>query len=180
MKMPAFLSVFFLIAAAALFFCGEAEAEGRRTSFELGIGGGSSLNGLGTGQALIVSAVSIPISGEILHFRLEGDLEFINWQSKTMFVAGVSPLLRATLPLQRISPFIEIGPGVNYANHVRFAGRELGGSFFFSAMGSVGVEIRSDKRVMSISYRVRHLSNGGLQERNQGMNSHYIMLSLAF
>jgi hypothetical protein len=181
MNMGRLFPAIFLVAAVMLWgLCGQAAAEVRRTHFELGIGGGADLNGLGTAQVLLAPAVSIPLHREIVSLRLEGNIEFIHWRGSTMFIGGISPLIRAALPLGKISPFLEMGPGVNYADHVRFADRELGGPFFFSAMGGIGFEIRFDKRDVSISYRVRHISNARLQDHNQGMNSQYIMLSMSF
>jgi hypothetical protein len=180
MKMWRFFPASVLIVTAMLCLCGQAAAEARGAHFELGIGVGTDLNGLGAEQVLIAPAYSIPLYRESVRLRLEGDFEFIDRSGSTMFIGGVASFIRAALPLGKIRPFMEIGPGVNYANHVRFAERELGGPFFFSAMGGVGLEIRYDKRDVSISYRVRHISNARLQDHNQGMNSQYIMLSMSF
>jgi hypothetical protein len=169
-----------IVALVVPYLCSEAAAEVGEIHFELGVGAGSDLHSLQTAQALVAPAVSIPISKEIFSLRLEGTLEFISTRGDSLFVAGVSPLLRATLPLEKIRPFIEIGPGLNYANHANFASRSLGGPFFFSATGAVGIEFAPVGRALSISYRARHLSNGGLREGNESMNSHYIMLSLGF
>jgi hypothetical protein len=179
-KKAFFLSVL-LGATMTLFLCGGARAGQNGTFFELGVGGGLNLNGLGSTQVLVAPALSIPINSEIFRLRMEGDLEMIFADGETMAVGGISAMLRASLPGKKVRPFVEIGPGVNYATDKEFGGRHLGGPFFFSAMGGLGIEVPlGGQKIISISYRARHLSNGNTKDWNQGYNSQYLMLSVSF
>jgi len=164
-----------------LFLCGWARAEQKGTFFELGVGVGLNLNGLGSTQVLVAPAISIPISSEIFRLRMEGDLEMMFADGETMMLGGISPMLRASLPGEKVRLFVEIGPGINYATQKEFGGRHLGGPFFFSAMGGLGIEMPLGRKIISISYRARHLSNGHINGGwNQGYNSQYLMLSVSF
>jgi hypothetical protein len=179
-KKAFFLSVLFG-AVMTLFLCGWACAGQKGTLFELGVGGGLNLNGLGAMQVLVAPALSIPINSEIFSLHVEGDLEMISADGETMTIGGISPMLRASLPGEKVRPFVEIGPGVNYATKKEFGGRHLGGPFFFSAMGGLGIEMPLGRKIVSISYRARHLSNGHIKVGwNQGYNSQYLMLSVSF
>ena len=179
-KKAFFLSVLFG-AVMTLFLCGWARAGQNETFFELGVGGGLGINGIGSMQVLVAPAISIPMNSEIFRLRMEGDLEMIFTDGETMAVGGISPMLRASLPGKKVRPFVEIGPGVNYATKKEFGGRRLGGPFFFSAMGGLGIEMPFDQKTISISYRARHLSNGNTKSGgNQGCNSQYLMLSVSF
>ncbi|HEX8948276.1 MAG TPA: acyloxyacyl hydrolase [Dissulfurispiraceae bacterium] len=149
--------------------------------FELGIGPGTSLNGIHTEQLLFAPAFSVKIKGtELVRFRLEGNLELIKEHSRLTVVGGIAPLFRFTVPGWKLRPFLEAGGGANLANHNDVGGRRLGGHFFFSAMGGTGVAFSAAGHPASISYRVRHLSNGHLYQWNQSLNSHYLMLSVGF
>ena len=181
MKMKGLIPALFLVTAVILYPGGKASSEENKTYFDLGIGGGSSLNGLRTQQIMIAPAISIPVSREYFTLRVEADLEMIFSPGKTLLVGGISPMLRAVLMKGRVKPFIEIGPGVNYATHRDFKGRHLTGPVFFSGTGGLGVELTSSGRPISISYRARHLSNGHIKKGwNQGLNSQYIMVCLGF
>ena len=149
--------------------------------FEFGLGAGESLNGLGTGQLLLMPALNLKIRGtELLRLRVEGDMETIYDNGQGMTVGGIAPFLRVVMPSEGLRPFLEIGGGPNLADRNDLGGRRLGGRFCFSAMAGAGVELVTRERVISLSYRVRHLSNANLYVWNQGLNSQYIILSVGF
>ncbi|MBZ0155507.1 MAG: acyloxyacyl hydrolase [Alphaproteobacteria bacterium] len=167
--------------SCAVFAHGASAAEGDRF-FEVGIGGGVSLNGINTTQVLIAPAYRIPFkNSEVLKFRIEGTVELIEFHDRITVIAGVAPFLRATWPGAGLRPFIELSPGVNYASRRHLDGKKLRGPVLFSAMGGIGLEMRVHKRPVSLSYRVRHLSNGHIYGNdNQGLDSQYLMLSIGF
>ncbi|WP_051345839.1 acyloxyacyl hydrolase [Thermodesulfovibrio yellowstonii] len=148
-------------------------------NFELGFGYGRNLlESLSTNQFLIAPAVNFRIP-EIknLWLHLEGNIEIIN-DNKTTIVAGVTPMLRQFLSENAsIKPFIEAGAGANITTRNGVENRRFGGCFIFSVMGGAGVEFKSR---MKISYRFRHLSNSGLYSPNEGIDSHYLILSFGF
>ncbi|MCC6346521.1 MAG: acyloxyacyl hydrolase [Nitrospirales bacterium] len=159
-----------------------ASAAGSGSFFEAGIGGGISLNGINTKQVLLAPAYSIPIkNSEVFRVRIEGTVELSEFHDRITAIAGVSPFLRAVWPGARLRPFIEVGPGINYASRKHLDGKKLRGPVLFSAMGGVGLETQVQKRPVSFSYRVRHLSNGHIYgKENQGLDSQYLMLSIGF
>lgn len=158
---------------------GNAEERGR--SFEVSLGGGINLNGINSTQFLFAPAVSAPLAGSrSLRLALEGDIEVIDYRSRSTLIAGLAPMVRATWPAKTVRPFIELGGGINYAARNNPAGKELNGPLLFSAMGGVGLEVVSGGRPLRVSYRLRHLSNGHLYKGNEGINTQYLMLSTSF
>lgn len=171
----------FLISLVILPYSDKGFAANDRRFFEVGLGGGIDLVGLDTSLALLAPAVSMPIKGtDMLRFRLEGNLEFIEHRGQVTTIGGIAPFLRATWQKAGIRPFAEIGGGINYSSRKKVDGKELTGPFLFSAMGGVGVEFQCKKKPVSVSYRLRHLSNAHLYKGNQGFNSQYLMLSIGF
>jgi hypothetical protein len=170
---------FLIVLLLTAVVCTEVAAENRRY-FDIGIGGGLSLNSVDSRQLLIAPALNIPFrERDYLRFRLEGNIEFIDVPGKSLLGIGVSPLLRGVLPVgKEASLFLEIGPGINLLSRSKIEDRKLGGPFAFSATGGAGLEFNLGKRLVSISYRLRHLSNGHLYNANQGLNSQYVMLSV--
>lgn len=157
----------------------DAAAGGRL--FELGLGGGINLNGVNSTQFLISPAVFIPLAGSrVFRLGVEGDIEFIEHEGRVTVITGIAPLIRAIAPSGTVWPFIEIGGGVNYASRKRIDGKELDGPFLFSAMAGAGIEMTAGKRLLRASYRLRHLSNGSLYDKNEGLNTQYLFLSISF
>ena len=175
------LLVPFLLFVLPLFFPVKGLCAEKEDCFELGVGAGTNLNGIQTEQLLLAPAVSIKMKGtELVRFRLEGNLELIKEHSRLTVIGGIAPLFRFIVPKWKLRPFLEAGGGANLANRNDVGGRRLGGHFFFSAMGGVGVEFSTGGHPASISYRARHLSNGHLYQWNQSLNSQYLMLSVGF
>ncbi|GLI53041.1 acyloxyacyl hydrolase [Thermodesulfovibrio yellowstonii] len=148
-------------------------------NFELGFGYGRNLlESLSTNQFLIAPAVNFKIPEmKNLWLHLEGNIEIIN-DNNTTVVVGVAPMLRQIFSESiQIKPFIEAGAGANITTRNGVENKRFGGCFIFSLMGGAGVEFKSG---IKISYRFRHLSNGGLYSPNEGLNSHYLILSFSF
>ena len=80
---------------------------------------------------------------------------------------------------ERISPFLEASAGgMEYTN---LEVHETGSDFNFTNHVGAGVNVRLDpKTVLSLAYRFRHISNGGLAERNSGLEHHQGLLGISF
>jgi hypothetical protein len=77
---------------------------------------------------------------------------------------------------QRLVPFLWIGVGVMYTS---LQGLELGGPFEFEEFGGGGFHwFLSDTVALSASYRIRHMSNAGLETPNRGLDTHFFLLGL--
>ncbi len=77
-------------------------------------------------------------------------------------------------------PFFEAGTGLNLITHDGIKDRKFGGCFIFSIMVGSGIEFKSENYPIKISYRYRHLSNGGIYSPNEGIDSHYLIFSVGF
>ena len=174
-------------AVSLLFFfmifchCNEGFAEDKDRYVGFGIGGGINLESINTRQILLAPDISWNIKDQkLLRFRLEGALEFIDDDGRVAVIGGVAPFVRFLLSEKNVRPFFEVGAGVNLTSRDEVKGRQLGGTFLFSLMGGAGFEILMNKSLISISYRFRHLSNGGLYSHNHGLNSQYLIISVGF
>lgn len=174
----------FLFLVMVLYPLKEASGEDKARYFEIGIGAGTDMmHGLGTEQAIIAPAINLKIKDvKSLWFRLEGDLELINDDRRVTFVAGATPMLRLYFFADQNKPgfFIEGGVGINLISRNTIGDRELGGVFIFSDMAGVGYKFIAGKTPLFLTYRYRHLSNLGLYSHNNGIDSHYLMLSIGF
>lgn len=176
-----FISNLFLILCALLLFSDSAFTEEKEKYLEIGLGGGTNLEGINSKSMLLAPAINWKIKGtESLRLRLEGNLEFVKDKKHLIIVGGVSPFLRIHASGKTIKPFLEVGVGANVASRDEIGERNLGGIFLFSLMGGAGFEFVAEKHMISISYRFRHLSNAHLYPTNQGVNFQYVMVSISF
>lgn len=170
-----------LVLVSFLLLSGNGSAEEKERYFEIGIGGGVNLESINTKQILLAPSINWKIKGqESLRFRIEGDLEFIEDDKNLAVIGGVAPFLRVGASERNLRPFFEVGAGVNLSSRDEIGERRLGGTFLFSLMGGVGFELVTRGGLISISYRIRHLSNAHLYRLNQGINFQYVMVSISF
>ncbi len=81
------------------------------------------------------------------------------------------------LPIVNRSMFFELGISPTFIGGSSFNQRDMGGNFHFTSFAAVGA--RFGKRdALSLSLRVQHSSNGGLNSTNPGMNM--IGINIAF
>ena len=142
--------------------------------FELGIAGGSSFNGHGSAQGLLLAAFQKPVFPNFL-LRVEPTFEYMNAKGDVLYAGGASLVARKLAPYKGIMPFVDLGGGLNYISQNHFAGRELGGNFMFDLILGGGFYLT---RNISLSYRYRHLSNSGIFDHNEGIDSYYILLGI--
>jgi hypothetical protein len=139
---------------------------------------GGNLGGLGLGAHL---AAPLHLSERLrLDLRLEmSGSGFWNYASGAEVAAASG--LRLYLPPpkpQGLAPFMEAGLGLSFDElHIP----ELGTRFNFLSFCGLGLRqgIAPDT-FLDLGYRIRHISNGGLDERNHGVTSHLIGLDLAW
>ncbi|MGD0282204.1 MAG: acyloxyacyl hydrolase [Dissulfurispiraceae bacterium] len=156
-----------------------------KSYFEMGVGAGADLQGMAAKQLILTPAFNMPISScESLRARIEGDFELYEYTGKsgypgkTSFVGGIAPFLRL-LPFRwNVNPFVEIGVGANLQTNRNIGNHRIGGPFMFSLMSGAGIEMIINKTPISLSYRLRHLSNADIYDNNEGLNSQYIILSI--
>lgn len=92
---------------------------------------------------------------------------------------GLLPGLRAYFnPAGTWRPFLEAGIGPSY-NTMDIP--ELGTGFNFISYGGLGLRLRlSDATGLEVGYRLRHVSNAGLDDHNHGVTSHQGQVGLAW
>jgi hypothetical protein len=111
-------------------------------------------------------------------FIIEPIVSYITNSSDTV-EAGVNPLffsLRYDRG-QALVPFIEGGEGVLYTD---LRGEGLGERFQFSSQAGGGLHwFLSRSTALTVSYRIRHISDAGLTAVNRGLNTDFFMVGLS-
>jgi len=99
------------------------------------------------------------------------------------YLLGVSPLMlqyKFVDPKRRWAPNFLLGAGGAYTNFDNAAKREVGGELEFLLHAGTGLEFFMDKWSYSLNYRFFHISNGGTEDPNIGLNAHVFSLGLQF
>lgn len=174
---------FFSKLAYILFFIallpGVVCAEEKKNSWELIVGGGSSLDGDQFRHLLIAPALSINAANQkVLVYRIEADFELIKTEHRITEVIGVAPFVRFFAPMKQRGPFIEFGAGANAVTNNHTGRKKSGGAFIFSLMGGAGYQFSIQNKPFSVSCRFRHLSNGHIYHFNEGINSLLFLASI--
>jgi hypothetical protein len=170
-----YFSFYFL--CTMLFFTDKCFSEDKNTYFELLFGGGNDLKSQKSTHILVAPALNWTAK-DYLKVRLEADFEIIENNNDLFFISGIAPFLKFISQGTALKPFIELGAGVNYLSKTTIANQALGGHFTFSLMSGVGIEFPVKKVPINLSYRFRHLSNGGIYDLNFGLDSHYIIIGI--
>ena len=106
-------------------------------------------------------------------------LSSITNNTRTM-EAGVNPLffsLRYDRG-QALVPFVEGGEGVLYSDLLR---ERLGSRFQFSSQAGGGLHWFLDEDLaVTAAYRLRHMSNGGIDRQNSGLNTDFYMIGVTY
>ncbi len=132
---------------------------------------------MGAGTTLFVEGNLLAGKTARLDLRLEGQVGRF-WDYDNGWEFAVVPGLRLLFPLGKVQPYLEggIGPSYNTLNI-----QELGMGFNFLSYGGVGLRfLLSGSTSLEIGYRLRHISNAGLDERNHGVTSNQVQVGLAF
>jgi lipid A 3-O-deacylase len=108
---------------------------------------------------------------DTLRFRVEGSIGSAHY-NKTRFVSSVNMFATCYLdPFKThvFKPYVEGGIGIIYTD---FQVRGQGLRFNFNPQLGVGTEIKAgNDRTYYLSLRLHHISNGGLDDENRGVNS---------
>lgn len=115
-----------------------------------------------------------------LRFKLEGNIG-VAYDKKTRFISSVNMLALYYLDSfksQGFKPYVEAGIGVIYTD---FQVKGQGLRFNFNPQLGLGTEIRTKTdNTYFLALRLHHISNGGLDDENRGINSVMCMLGYYF
>ncbi len=131
----------------------------------------------GAGLAVDLAAPLYQVPHARLDLRLEGMVTTF-WGHGDGLEASLLGGLRLYVTAYRLRPYLEagMGPSLNGLNI-----EETSTSFNFLSYGGLGLRWPLDqKRSLELGYRLRHISNGGLKEPNQGVTSHQLQVGLSW
>lgn len=112
------------------------------------------------------------------NWEILGEFEAgLQYEPSRQYLFSLVPMLRYNLTRwQNLVPFFNIGAGVAYTN---IEEPDLSTKFQFTPQGGLGIHyfLRS-YFALTWQYRFLHISNAGIEEPNDGVNSHLILLGL--
>jgi hypothetical protein len=177
---------------AALALCLAAAWPGPATAWQINVkewGGGSfyttdfSLRNQNLQSVGLLAFTAGPIferSDLRLEWRLEGQVGKY-WNYSSGLELALVPSLRLYLLSGSpggMSLYGEAGAGPSY-NSLNI--KELGLAFNFLSFAGVGVRLPLlDSLHLDLGYRIRHISNAGLDDANGGVSSHQLLLEMAY
>ncbi|MCB2227512.1 MAG: acyloxyacyl hydrolase [Desulfarculaceae bacterium] len=131
-------------------------------------------------EAGVIGHVAMPLvnnSDIRLDFRVEG-LFGAFWDYGNGVEVGIIPALRLYVGKMAVQPYIEGGIGPSY-NSLDI--QELGIGFNFLSYGGVGLRFPLKNNMsLEVGYRLRHISNAGLDDRNHGVTSNQVQFGVAW
>jgi hypothetical protein len=162
-------------------FYSNAQINLRNAGQEISVGrGGSFYDNIQSEQFIVFYKIP-DLNGSFGKISYESDInfEYILENNRTTYLAGIVPMFRYDMNVLDTDLFIKAGIGANYLSQTRVGTRSLGGHFIFSDMLSIGSRIINTKSFsVEISYLIRHISNAGLYDSNEGFNSQYLIISV--
>jgi hypothetical protein len=144
------------------------------------VGSGASFNKIISEQFILFYKIP-KLEGEIINISYEEDFaaEFISVNNKLTYVIGPGTMLHYSIALLSTNISVKAGIGLNYVSNTEIANRNLGGHFIFSDMISIGYSIINSKNFsLGIGYLLRHISNAGLYQHNDGFTSQYLLINI--
>jgi hypothetical protein len=149
--------------AVAVFVCGAASAESIKLSdFRVSLADDKFP---GSGQTAITFAVSAP--EPLRAQRMELAIGSVTATTKSRAFVSYGPVWRLLGKSSRL--FLEIGFSPTLIGGSAISGRDLGGNFHFTSSLAIGRSIGA-RHLTSISLRIQHTSNGGLNGTNPGID----------
>jgi len=96
------------------------------------------------------------------------------------FEVGISPIV-LKLDYDAGQRFVPFGIGGVGAMYTGLQGQDLGGPFEFASFVGVGLHtFLNDNVALTLSWRIRHISNAGIKEPNKGLNTNFFLIGLEF
>ncbi|OFW48861.1 MAG: hypothetical protein A3G77_01470 [Acidobacteria bacterium RIFCSPLOWO2_12_FULL_68_19] len=120
-----------------------------------------------------------PVRGQLM-MGVEVEPIHTIYQTETTYGVGFSPIFFRwqMKAIGRVAPYTEILGGALYTSHRVPEGVS---AFNYTAEAGVGVRVGlNEHRAMLFSYRLHHISNGGLGPRSRSLNSNVISAGIAF
>ena len=119
-------------------------------------------------------------------WRMEGGVAVIDddgAEISNLHLVNFSPLMvqyRVYTPKRNWSPKFLGGVGFALTNWRDFGGQPLNSEAQFLVHLGAGIEISGNDRSYSIDYRLLHVSNGGSDDPNIGINAHVVSVAIPF
>ena len=99
--------------------------------------------------------------------RLELAIGTLSTSKEIRFFVSVGPVWR--LPINSRSLFVELGFSPTLISGSSFNGRDMGGNFHFISSAALRATFGA-RHSVALSLRIQHMSNGGLNSTNPGMD----------
>lgn len=129
---------------------------------------------------LLPDIVDKPLSEVDLNLKwvVEAWVGWVNRGPGDAFEGGVSPIV-LKLDYDAGQRFVPYGIGGVGAMYTGLQGQDLGGPFEFASFVGVGLHtFLTDNIALTLSWRIRHISNAGIKDPNRGLNTNFFLIGL--
>ncbi|MDG2308100.1 MAG: acyloxyacyl hydrolase [Candidatus Binatia bacterium] len=129
---------------------------------------------------LLPDAVDEPLHEYDLNLKwvVEGWIAGVFDAPGDAFEAGIAPLV-LKLDYDAGQRFVPYGIGGVGAMYTGLQGHNLAGPFEFASFVGVGLHtFLSDQVALTLSWRIRHISNAGIKGPNAGLNTNFFLIGL--
>ena len=118
-------------------------------------------------------------SGSSMAYAFEGFLSYVQQEREDRYMIGLTPFLIYNFKAhQKLIPYVEVGLGIAVTN---LDPKGFGGNFGFTPQAGIGVRYAiSNQQFIRFSYRYHHISNAGLQRRNQSIDTNFLFIGYSF
>lgn len=160
-----------------------------RWDFGVSVGNGWGMKSFGSFEAHDLAMMFVGAGWRLTappdpHALLGGTLDLraelcagYQYHPEPAYIVGLAPMLRYNFwTRSAFMPFIELGVGVNATD---IGEPDLSTVFEFSPQGGVGLKYFASKRLaITAEFRFLHLSNAGLRQPNEGVNTGLVLVGL--
>ena len=130
---------------------------------------------------LLPRAIDEPLARYDLNVKwvVEGWVSGV-FNGQSAIEVGISPIV-LKLDYDAGQRFVPFGIGGVGAMYTGLQGLDLGGPFEFASFVGVGLHtFVTDQIALTLSWRIRHISNAGLQQPNRGLNTNFFLVGVDF
>jgi opacity protein-like surface antigen len=114
-----------------------------------------------------------------LGYAVEGFFSYAKQDTGGRYAIGVTPLFVYNFNnYKKVIPYVEIGFGI-VATDLDPEG--FGSDFGFTPQAGIGIRYAvSDRHMIKLAYRYHHISNGGLKDDNQSIDTNFFFIGYSF
>lgn len=121
--------------------------------------------------------LDVRVAGRVAYWHGQPRLDDVD----ELWDASVTPIfhLEPAASWRHATPYLELGVGVHLLSNTSLSGREFGTAFQFGQVAGLGLRFGT-RQQYDIGFRVHHVSNGSIDDHNDGLTFASVGLAYHF